>query len=182
MHLKIPKKSIFPVPVTPIKSLWIPSTGELVKGTWKVLEEEFKSLSFAKGSPDTGGRPVRIGLPSQFYLMLERYEVKSQPTINAELECISADAAKEQIVKRLSLSQSGDDEIIVSTKDVTISVLCPLSLQRIEIPVRGKCCKHFECFDFDTYMSSRPRENPGVPPKDDAYNALSVEVAQSHPI
>jgi hypothetical protein len=241
----------------PIKSLLVPSTGEIVKRKWNVSEKEFKALSFAKESPDTGGRLVRIGIgaggiiirlrcvksdmppsmntdadwaslenewpqnifveingkrvdlrkkakwgkdlpadvtnfikegenliqtftvgrstekekgsTSQFYLMLERYQVKTQPAINAELEYISADEAKEQIVKRLSLSQTGDDEIIVSTKDVTISVRCPLSLQRIEIPVRGKCCRHFECFDFNTYMSSRTRENPGVPPKDDAY-------------
>jgi E3 SUMO-protein ligase PIAS1 len=33
-----------------------------------------------------------------------------------------------------------------------ISLKCPISFTRIKTPVKGRSCKHFECFDFDNFV------------------------------
>ena len=39
-----------------------------------------------------------------------------------------------------------------------MSLLCPLSEQRIVVPVRGRDCQHFECFDLDAYLSKGSKD------------------------
>ena len=43
------------------------------------------------------------------------------------------------------------EEIQTLTK-TTISLKCPLSLERIKIPVKGINCKHLQCFDLESYL------------------------------
>jgi hypothetical protein len=78
--------------------------------------------------------------------------------------------SKAEIMRRLSKSNdSNDNDVIVSSDTVTIGVHCPFSFKLIGTPVRGRACAHLECFDFDNYMGSRKREQPALPPRDDAY-------------
>lgn len=37
---------------------------------------------------------------------------------------------------------------------LTFSLLCPVSMSAIEIPVRGSACKHLQCFDLMNYLNS----------------------------
>lgn len=76
--------------------------------------------------------------------------------------------SRAEIMRRLS-THTDDNDIIVSTNTVTIDVQCPFSFKLIGTPVRGRACRHLECFDFDNYMGSRHREQPALPPRDDAY-------------
>ena len=43
-----------------------------------------------------------------------------------------------------------DDEVGMVTE--RLSLKCPLSFTRIDHPVRGKLCRHRQCFDFATYL------------------------------
>jgi hypothetical protein len=73
----------------------------------------------------------------------------------------SIDVLKERIAKekmrpynecfeKVSKSFQGDNDIVeVSLK---FSLRCPLSLMRIELPVKGKDCKHIQCFDANSYL------------------------------
>lgn len=46
--------------------------------------------------------------------------------------------------------QSNDSDIFCS--EVKLSLACPLSFQKIEIPARGLHCKHLVCFDLKGYL------------------------------
>ena len=45
--------------------------------------------------------------------------------------------------------ESNDDIVQLH---ITIALLCPLGQCFIETPVRGRNCKHVQCFDLDTYL------------------------------
>eukprot|EP00029_Vermamoeba_vermiformis_P007703 TRINITY_DN3408_c0_g1_i1.p1 TRINITY_DN3408_c0_g1~~TRINITY_DN3408_c0_g1_i1.p1 ORF type:complete len:629 (+),score=50.58 TRINITY_DN3408_c0_g1_i1:41-1927(+) len=52
--------------------------------------------------------------------------------------------------EKVSKSFHGDNDIAeVSLK---FSLRCPLSLMRIELPIKGKDCKHIQCFDANSYL------------------------------
>ena len=56
----------------------------------------------------------------------------------------------------------GDDDLTCELLKIPLS--CPLSTVRIDTPVRGLFCKHFQCFDLRNYLtliseSSNPRWN-----------------------
>ncbi|KAI9315099.1 hypothetical protein BX666DRAFT_355876 [Dichotomocladium elegans] len=65
------------------------------------------------------------------------------------------------IINKL-LGKSGsneDDDLEVLQPTVRISLKCPISLMRIRIPVKGKDCRHPECFDLQSYLAISV-ENP----------------------
>jgi hypothetical protein len=49
--------------------------------------------------------------------------------------------------------QFGKSEEDITCELVKIPLSCPLSTERISIPVRGIFCTHFQCFDLKTYTS-----------------------------
>jgi hypothetical protein len=44
------------------------------------------------------------------------------------------------------------DEDFLSSLMKKLSLKCPISLSRIKIPVRGKHCKHVQCFDLRSFV------------------------------
>lgn len=51
-----------------------------------------------------------------------------------------------------ALSKSSTKESDLSSASLTISLICPLGLDRMNIPVRSINCTHISCFDFITYL------------------------------
>jgi hypothetical protein len=41
----------------------------------------------------------------------------------------------------------------------TITLMCPLTYQRIKIPTKGKNCQHMTCFDLETYLEVSRTQN-----------------------
>jgi len=39
-----------------------------------------------------------------------------------------------------------------------VSLNCPISLKRIKTPIKGRLCKHYQCFDYDNYMEMNSRK------------------------
>ncbi|KAL6606140.1 hypothetical protein ACP70R_041793 [Stipagrostis hirtigluma subsp. patula] len=39
-----------------------------------------------------------------------------------------------------------------------VSLNCPISLRRIKTPIKGRLCKHYQCFDYDNYMEMNLRK------------------------
>lgn len=102
---------------------------------------------------------------------VEMFECHSEEAIKSRLfkeGYLDSIKSRDAILQRL-LPKCDDDELMISSSTVTIGVCCPLSFQLINIPVRGKSCLHLECFDFENFMSSRPRKRPGEPPSPDSY-------------
>ncbi|KAG0214872.1 SUMO ligase siz1 [Mortierella sp. NVP41] len=61
---------------------------------------------------------------------------------------------KETVHRQIRLHKQDDDLVEVSS---TLSLKCPLSVQRIEVPSRSSKCKHFQCFDAFTFLSMNER-------------------------
>nr|VZI30166.1 unnamed protein product [Spirometra erinaceieuropaei] len=75
--------------------------------------------------------------------------------------CMSSDrviAASETLAMIKSKLTSEED--LQSDGWIPVSLLCPLALTRIEIPVRSVNCDHLQCFDLSSYLTinkKRPR-------------------------
>ena len=61
----------------------------------------------------------------------------------SESECHS------HVLNVFGSSSSGSDVSVVSSK---VSIKCPLSLARIEMPARSRNCSHLQCFDLRTFL------------------------------
>ncbi|BHF83531.1 hypothetical protein SprV_0902667400 [Sparganum proliferum] len=72
--------------------------------------------------------------------------------------CMSSDrviAASETLAMVKSKLTSEDD--LQSDGWIPVSLLCPLALTRIEIPVRSVNCDHLQCFDLSSYLTINKR-------------------------
>ncbi|XP_037495079.1 E4 SUMO-protein ligase PIAL2 isoform X1 [Jatropha curcas] len=62
----------------------------------------------------------------------------------------------QEYVQPVEQSDSSSD---IMDKPTQISLNCPISNKRIRTPIKGHCCKHHQCFDFESFMilnSRRP--------------------------
>uniref|UniRef100_A0A7S1ER15 SP-RING-type domain-containing protein n=1 Tax=Timspurckia oligopyrenoides TaxID=708627 RepID=A0A7S1ER15_9RHOD len=77
----------------------------------------------------------------------------------------------------------------VSMDSLKLDLKCPLSYSRITIPVRGKRCKHIQCFDLVSLMKLRLKFNAcpvcgkkkSVDVKDLVYSPLIQSILDKHP-
>jgi len=58
--------------------------------------------------------------------------------------------------KRSSLQESPGASIIVDPVNSSVSLTCPISLQRQVVPVRTLLCQHVETFDLENFISAIP--------------------------
>ena len=113
-----------------------------------------------------------------FYAVLELFRCVGEDALRDSLSVLGPAAARAEVVRRLApradrpgggASGAADDELIVSTRTVMVGVRCPLSFRPMRMPVRGRSCRHLDCFDFDNFMGSRRGASLGLPPPDDSY-------------
>lgn len=134
-------------------------TNHLVRGT-----NELK-LVYLPTSRDTDR--------SQYYIAIEVFQCQDEISIKYSLESsrlIEHNQAKVKILDRLSAGFSHEsDDLVINTATIDLDVFCPLSHTLIDLPVRGRSCRHSECFDFNNYMLSRPRKSFWEPPHADSY-------------
>jgi len=63
-----------------------------------------------------------------------------------------------------------DDEIVITSSKFNINLFDPISASKIfSIPVRGNSCAHFDCFDLETFLNSRPSKSPSWPSQVDVW-------------
>ncbi|KAK9455765.1 PINIT domain-containing protein [Dipodascopsis uninucleata] len=58
--------------------------------------------------------------------------------------------AKETVIAQITKSNSEDDDIVATS--TIMSLKCPLSFSRIQIPIRSIRCSHVQCFDATSYI------------------------------
>ena len=58
--------------------------------------------------------------------------------------------------QRSLLQESPGASIIVDPGNQSVSLTCPISLQRQVVPVRTLLCKHVETFDLENFISAIP--------------------------
>jgi len=89
-------------------------------------------------------------------------------------------------------SKQNNDEVSCSSRR-RLSLVCPISHMRIEVPARGKACRHVQCFDLSAYLISNQKMsvlakrwqcavcNCTVKPSDLVVDRFNVEVLKSAP-
>ncbi|KAL8713343.1 MAG: hypothetical protein Q9220_002542 [cf. Caloplaca sp. 1 TL-2023] len=73
---------------------------------------------------------------------------------------------RQRILERL---QSNDAEIEVVDTSVVISLTDPYTARIWDTPIRGKLCRHDQCFDLDTFLKTRTGKTPSQPCDPDAF-------------
>eukprot|EP01029_Cantina_marsupialis_P004888 TRINITY_DN1517_c0_g1_i1.p1 TRINITY_DN1517_c0_g1~~TRINITY_DN1517_c0_g1_i1.p1 ORF type:complete len:629 (+),score=143.63 TRINITY_DN1517_c0_g1_i1:240-1889(+) len=64
---------------------------------------------------------------------------------------LNASASKIECEERCKKIFSEDEEVSIAGGN-EVSLKCPLAMTRISIPVRGRKCDHFQCFDLSSYL------------------------------
>lgn len=70
---------------------------------------------------------------------------------------IAPDHTKAIVKERLhgSPGDGNDDDVAMVISDLSIDLADPFSFRIFDVPVRGKDCTHLECFDLDTWLTTR---------------------------
>lgn len=99
---------------------------------------------------------TRKKLEAFYSIAVEVVRVDSLTTIkNNIMSCIvSAQEVQRQLKSR---SMHSNDEVAIVNENIfRISMQDPLTRRICQIPVRGRNCLHFECFDLDAFLQGRP--------------------------
>ncbi|XP_055334591.1 uncharacterized protein LOC129585773 [Paramacrobiotus metropolitanus] len=87
-------------------------------------------------------------------------------------------------------NQMNDDDGDVAGDYRTVSFICPVSRQRISVPVRGKNCNHLECFDAQKFLELNsgtnakficPKCNSCIPPESLVVDGFTEEMLRFTP-
>lgn len=136
------------------KDLPIELTDFLLAGTNRLR------VAFPRAGPtatDKGGK--------MFFFAVEIIEMSSHAMLLTNIgEENRADREEtlEKIRKRVNAAPDEDDEIAVidctgsTARDLSIGLTDPFSASIFRTPTRGATCTHLECFDLETWLSTRP--------------------------
>jgi hypothetical protein len=98
----------------------------------------------------------------RYLVAIEILGIKSHETIIKDcrqLNHVSASVTLTRLCEKLSDSNDDDDEIAIVESNLTINLFDPFSASKIcELPVRGKECLHYDCFDLDTFLQTRKKQ------------------------
>ncbi|PTB78003.1 hypothetical protein M440DRAFT_1399178 [Trichoderma longibrachiatum ATCC 18648] len=67
---------------------------------------------------------------------------------------VDEEATKKEICRRLTGLDT--DEIVIESDALTVSVADQFSSTLFDVPVRGRNCRHLECFDLGHWLMTRP--------------------------
>ncbi|KAI5797419.1 hypothetical protein DFH27DRAFT_601844 [Peziza echinospora] len=139
---------------------------DLVLDVTFAIKQGMNELKIAMLQDRTNSLPL-----GSYHLRVEILEARSYGTITknmGQLQTIDAQQAKGIITSRLRPNQT-DDDVVVQSQELNISITCPIGMTLLKLPVRGKNCPHLECFDFDNFLESRPRRKAKEPPIPDSW-------------
>lgn len=117
-----------------------------------VSGDNFMKIAILPGNTTNNRQP---------FIAVELLEILSHRAIMhiiKEKGVISADKTQNMIKKRLagSSKHNDDDRLAIVNKTLSIGLADPFAFSTFSVPVRGKACTHFECFDLETWLNSRP--------------------------
>lgn len=72
------------------------------------------------------------------------------------LSLMSASEMAKKYLQNQTVSIDSDSEVgdFSSNSSLTLSLLCPISKKTMKTAVRGRLCKHIQCFDLETFIHS----------------------------
>lgn len=101
-------------------------------------------------------RPSNFQKDKTFFVAVEVVVTRRHDMVRSEVLLSDSWPAVEtarEIAKRLAPGDS--DDVVVADNTLTISINDPFTSVMFETPVRGRDCKHLECFDLDVWLSTR---------------------------
>lgn len=100
-----------------------------------------------------------------FFLAIEVIEISSHTALLRSVESNNRVDREETLNKiriRVNAAPDEDDEIAVidrtgsTARELSISLTDPFSTSIFRTPARGATCSHLECFDLETWLTTRP--------------------------
>ena len=88
----------------------------------------------------------------QYTIGLEAIQVISYTGVRNSIRVINWHQARQRI---LSKDIPTDPDIEVLQPEITVDLTDPFTTKIFEIPARGKNCRHDQCFDLETFLSTR---------------------------
>ncbi|CAH8834345.1 unnamed protein product [Trichobilharzia szidati] len=110
---------------------------------------------------------MRRRSPQQLCTVLNSTSFKSANTMRMEIirklssnasSINSISGALKQNHSTGNVDNDDDDDDLVMPNTLPVQLLCPLSKCRIEVPVRGRNCRHVQCYDATTYLIINERK------------------------
>jgi hypothetical protein len=94
----------------------------------------------------------------QYAMAIETMQVSEYNEVLARIRHILASETRANIKKRLK-STTGDDELAVVTDSLTVPLIDPFMAQVFNTPARSTHCNHIECFDLETFVTTRKSQS-----------------------
>lgn len=91
----------------------------------------------------------------ELWIAVELVELVEREKLRGEVDRVPHKVLLDRIVAIMKASD--DDEIAITNPSISIDLQDPFSAMIWKTPVRGKDCRHRECFDLDTFFDTRPK-------------------------
>ncbi|KAJ5601926.1 hypothetical protein N7510_011460 [Penicillium lagena] len=101
----------------------------------------------------------------QYAFAVEVMEVTGYMQLRSRVPSLPAAESRALIQKRLS-PITDDEEITVITDSLTVSLIDPFSARIVDVPARSRQCDHLDCFDLETFLSTRKSASDSLPMND----------------
>lgn len=85
---------------------------------------------------------------------VEVLSVSSLESTKKLTRSLPAAESRKQIQARLS-SSNEDDDVAVTSKDITVELVDPFMARIFNVPARSRLCSHIECFDLETFITTK---------------------------
>ena len=109
--------------------------------------------------PENSAAPTTHLLAAHF-IAVEVITTVSRSHILNSIPTIPPNEALANIQERLkgSFGDADVDELYILTDHIRIGMTDPFNFCLLKTPVRGRTCRHLECFDLETWLATHPTE------------------------
>ncbi|KFZ03405.1 hypothetical protein V502_10976 [Pseudogymnoascus sp. VKM F-4520 (FW-2644)] len=137
--LKNKPGSTRPVDLTPYLRLKPPTYPNKIEMTYALT---------TKASPDLLESAIVATPTTTFYFMV--YVVKTVPVEELRKKIENGKKLSKESVINEMVSKAADPDIVATS--TVLSLKCPLSTLRMDLPCRSTACRHNQCFDATSYL------------------------------
>lgn len=89
-------------------------------------------------------------VPELVTTISSRRKISEESVISERKSCTSV-ASRQLLTRWRVVNKTAQDPDVVATSQV-LSLKCPLSYMRLEVPCRSLSCTHLQCFDATSYL------------------------------
>ncbi|KAL8729638.1 MAG: hypothetical protein Q9166_004587 [cf. Caloplaca sp. 2 TL-2023] len=104
---------------------------------------------------------------SEYAIGLETIELTDTAGAKGMTGVLPYSEARRRVMQRF---QNADPDIEVVNSSVVMNLCDPYTSRIWDIPMRGRTCRHDQCFDLETFFQTRGSKRPGQPCDPDSFN------------